>query len=95
MVGGQRAWERTYAGVVKRWLLQGRQAGSDALEVPDFSATTDLYSVAANVRAINPFVLNLPVMAMLVVATLLPYVPLLFAVLPIDEIVGYTMKAFF
>ena len=28
----------------QRWLLQGRQAGSDALEVADFSATTDLYS---------------------------------------------------
>ena len=74
--------------------LQGRQAGSDALELPDFSATTDLYSVAANVRDINPFVLNLRIVVTLTVATLIPYVPLLFAVLPVEELFGYAMKAF-
>ena len=78
----------------QRWLLQGRQAGSDALELPDFSATTDLYSVAANVRDINPFVLNLRIVVTLTVATLIPYVPLLFAVLPVEELFGYAMKAF-
>ena len=45
-------------------------------------------------RDINPFVLNLRIVVTLTVATLIPYVPLLFAVLPVEELFGYAMKAF-
>lgn len=77
----------------QRWLADGRAIGSDALTAQDFSATTDLYSIAANVRAINPFVLDARIIIMLATATLLPFVPLLFAVLPLEELAQLALKA--
>jgi hypothetical protein len=78
----------------RRWLQNDPEIGPDALEKPDFSATTDLYSITANVKAVNLFVLDARLLAMLAVATLLPYVPVVLAVMPIDEILQFVLKAF-
>ena len=48
--------------------------------------------MAANVRAINVLVVDLPFVIALAVATLLPYVPVVFAIMPLDEIVRLAMK---
>jgi hypothetical protein len=45
------------------------------------------------VRAINPFVLDARVIITLAAATLLPFVPLLFAVLPFEELARLALKA--
>jgi hypothetical protein len=56
-----------------------------ALDAPDFSAPTDLYSVVANVYTMNIVPLSLRNLALIVVATLLPFAPIeLFAVSPIE-----------
>jgi hypothetical protein len=76
-----------------RWLIRTHRIDRHALGAPDFSATTDLYAIVANVRAMNPLVLDLSAVAMVTVATLLPYVPLLLAVMPLDDILRFALKA--
>jgi hypothetical protein len=78
----------------QRWLAGDREVGTEALDAQDFSATIDLYSVVANVRSINLYVLDRKAVTMLAGATLLPYVPLLLAVMPLDEILRFALKAF-
>ena len=78
----------------RKWIARSPSDSPQALDAPDFSATTDLFAIAANVRSINVFVLDLELALMLVLASLLPYVPLVFAVMPLDEIVRLTLGAF-
>jgi hypothetical protein len=71
------------AQLENRWLRQPMT--KEALEVPHFSAATDLYSVVANVYTMNIVPLSLRNLALLAVAALLPFAPIeLFAVSPID-----------
>jgi hypothetical protein len=78
----------------RKWIARTASGPPQALDVPDFSATTDLFAIAANVRSINVFVLDLELTLMIVLASLLPYVPVIFAVMPLDEIVRLTLGAF-
>jgi len=75
-----------------RWITSKKRIEAEALAATDFSATTDLYSVAANVRNINVFVVDLPFVIAIAIATLLPYVPVILATMPFDEIVRLAMK---
>lgn len=77
----------------QRWFADGREADANALEAPDFSATTDLYSIATNVRRLNIRVLDMKAVMPLVAATLLPYLPIVFAVMPLDDILKSALKA--
>jgi hypothetical protein len=78
----------------KRWTEPGRrEMDADALGVPDFSATVDLFGVVSNIQNINPLVLDLRPVLVLMVATLLPYVPVVFAVMPFDQVMQLVAKA--
>ena len=77
----------------RRWFDAGRPSDVDALSAPDFSSTTDLYQIVSNVRQINPFVVDPRNLLVLTAATLLPYVPVLLAVMPLDEILEFAFKA--
>jgi hypothetical protein len=70
-----------------KWMKSGRKIDADALEAPDFSATVDLFQVAANVRSINPLLLDLKNLVPLVLASLAPFIPVVFLALPIDRII--------
>jgi hypothetical protein len=59
----------------RRWL--GHGVDSEALEANDFSATTDLYAIVSNVYAMNAVPVSLQNLLMLLLATLLPFVPVL------------------
>ena len=63
-----------------------------ALSVQDFSATTDLYQVVANVSAMRVTPVNLWILIPLVVATLLPFVPIVLAILPLRELLALIAK---
>jgi hypothetical protein len=78
----------------RRWLAPGRDIGTQALEAEDFSATIDLYSIVANVRGINPYMLDVGALTMLTGSTLLPYVPLLLAVMPLEQVLRFALKTF-
>lgn len=56
-----------------RWL--GKPVGEEALEANDFSATTDLYAIVSNVYTMNILPLGLRNLAVILVAMLLPFVP--------------------
>ena len=78
----------------RRWVDEGhRPVDAEALEVPDYSATVDLYGIVANIQNINPLVLEFQHVVILAVATLLPYVAVTFAVLPLDRIVELALRA--
>ncbi len=76
-----------------RWLADGGGADAAALAMEDFSATTDLYSIVAEVRKINVNVLDMKAVTPLLAASLLPYVPIVFAVMPLDDILKSALKA--
>jgi hypothetical protein len=75
-----------------RWLKSAGGATAEALSAPDFSATTDLYSIAANAHEMRLVPLKLIQVVPLVIAVLLPFVPVLLVALPINEILSYAAK---
>jgi len=76
----------------QRWLGRGPELDEDALGVQDFSATTDLYSIAANVRNMRLVPFDLRGLIPLLVAALLPFVPLLFALIPLKQVLLFAKK---
>jgi hypothetical protein len=71
----------------RKWL--NRESGVDegALDVPDFSSTTDLFQIVANAYEIKGIPLRLVFLIPLVVAALLPFLPVLLMVMPLKEII--------
>jgi hypothetical protein len=78
----------------RKWFTERERSSPGALDAPDFSATTDLFAIAGNVREINVFVLDLELALLIGLASLLPYVPLIFAIMPVDDIIRLTLGAF-
>jgi hypothetical protein len=75
-----------------KWLVDPAQARDGALEEPDFSATTDLYSIVANVHAMTPFPIAKLSLIRLAIAALAPAIPLAFIALPFDVIMERIIK---
>lgn len=69
-----------------KWLTDPDQAPHGVLEVQDFSATTDLYSIVANVHAMNLSPFGVRSIIRLAISTCAPAVPLLFIALPFNVI---------
>jgi hypothetical protein len=68
----------------KEWLAPQQPSATDPLETGAFSATTDLYQVVSNVYQMRFAPIDLQSIVFLAAATLLPYVPLLLVVEPLD-----------
>jgi len=68
----------------RKWLDQ--KSEHSALDKPDFSATTDLFSIVANVHAIRFVPVDLKDLTTIVVAMLLPFVPVVLLAFPLDAI---------
>jgi hypothetical protein len=92
-----RAWQRgtlAYGALAGRlgaafeskWLAGA--ADRDALARPDFSATADLYGVAANVYAVRFLPVGVKDLLALAAALLAPFVPVVFLAIPADVILG-------
>jgi hypothetical protein len=71
-----------------KWLGRDRRVDHTALEQPDFSSTTDLYQVVANIYAMRLVPIDFTSVVMFAVAMLLPYVPVALLIVPLDEIVA-------
>ena len=71
----------------RKWLTPEKPMDADALGVPDFSATTDLYSIVANVYAMRIVPIDLKRLILLVVATLAPFIPVALLAVPLAVIV--------
>jgi len=70
----------------RKWLMMRQALNKGALEVPDFSATTDLNSITANVYAMYTVPLDLKRLILLAGAALLPFLPLVLLVAPLNVI---------
>jgi hypothetical protein len=80
----ERRWlEREESGLDERARDARRR---DPLESSAFSATTDLYQVVSNVYAMHVVPIDVPSVALLIAATLLPLLPVLLLVAPVDDI---------
>jgi hypothetical protein len=71
----------------EKWITNYKQHGSSALEATDFSATTDLYSVVANVHNMRLFPFELRAVVSMIIVTLLPFIPVVLMMMPIKLIV--------
>jgi hypothetical protein len=74
-----------------KWLLRSH-VDEGALEVPDFSATTDLYQTVSNVREMRSLPVDLKSVRALVVAALAPFVPIAMMVLPVKTVLKDVVK---
>ncbi|WP_430390049.1 hypothetical protein [Dyella sp. 20L07] len=79
----------------KKWLNPEHPVDADALAEPDFSSTTDLYSVASNVYAIKPALVNKQSVVALVVAGVLPFAPIWLSVVPLQVILKHVVGMLF
>jgi hypothetical protein len=70
----------------RKWLNRARPFDEGVLEVPDFSATTDLYQVVSNVYDMGTIPLDLKDLIPLAIATLLPFVPVALMAVPLDTL---------
>lgn len=75
-----------------RWVKKGGDVSNEALEVPDFSAVTDAYSIVANVSSIRLIPIDLREVGILVLAAVLPFVPLLLVTIPVASLVQFAVN---
>jgi hypothetical protein len=78
-----------------KWLGRDGQADKAALDKPDFSATTDLYSIVANVYALRLIPIDGKSVILFGIAMLLPFIPVVFLTLPAEQILAGLKKLLF
>lgn len=78
-----------------RWFAEGKEVDADLLERPDFSATTDLYAIVANVYAMRTAIYDIPGLLSIVIATVLPFVPIWLSAIPFSTLVNHLVDALF
>jgi hypothetical protein len=78
-----------------RWFAEGKELDTDLLERPDFSATTDLYAIVANVYAMRTAIYDIPGLLSIVVASVLPFAPIWLSAIPFSTIVNHLVDALF
>jgi hypothetical protein len=76
----------------RKWLDRRRNVDDAVLDVPHFSATTDLYQIVSNVYQIKSVPLDLQDLVAVVVAVLLPFVPVLLYEIPLNIILPDLVK---
>ena len=76
----------------RKWLHRADAINESALEVPDFSATTDLYQMVSNVRELKEVPIDLMQLRSLIIAVLLPFVPVVLASIPLRVILENVAK---
>jgi hypothetical protein len=72
----------------RKWFARDRKLNEEILSVQDFSATTDLYQIVANVYAMRFVPVDLKSLMMLVGTTLLPFLPVALLATPLDVLLA-------
>lgn len=75
-----------------RWLEQAPTLNQDALGVPDFSATADLYSVVAHVDEMRFIPIEVRDFVPLLLATLVPFLPIILRQVSFDEVLAVAKR---
>jgi hypothetical protein len=76
----------------RKWLQATDAREAEALGAPDFSATVDLYGIVANARGMKLSLCDYESLVFLVAATLLPFLPVLLTVIPLEQAVKELVK---
>jgi hypothetical protein len=83
---------RMGAAFEAKWMAPDRVVDRSTLDLPDFSSTTDLYSIVAYAFDMQPFLFDYKIAVMIAIATLLPFAPIWLSVVPaktlLDHLVG-------
>ena len=79
-----------------KWLHQKVSVDEGSLQVQDFSATTDLYAIVANVYSMRevPFGLR-DLIGPILIAAMLPFIPLALLAMPLETILRGLVKLLF
>ncbi len=80
--------DRMGAAFEDKWLRRDQPDDPNILGQQDFSATTDLYAVVANIYDMRFIPIDLRSLVILVAVMLLPFVPVLLLAVPIDQILS-------
>lgn len=72
----------------RTWLAPATRSEPRTLDERDFSATADLYSLVSNVYAIRPVPVEGEDLLLLIVAALVPFLPVLLATMPIPALLA-------
>jgi len=83
---------RDIGGLLGNKWLHRRQNQPDVLEVPDFSTTTDLYSVVANIYNIDYVPVSFKTVRDLLIFITLPFVAVLLIAEPVQAILAALIK---
>lgn len=75
-----------------KWFRAKREVDMDALAAPDFSATTDLYQVASKPGEMNSMPIDRKELTAFVIATLIPFVPLVLQAMPLSTLLESIVK---
>ena len=76
----------------RKWIERNVSADETALDVQHFSATTDLYQLVSNVYQIKNVPLDLQDLIAVVIAVLLPFLPVLLFEIPLNVILPDLVK---
>jgi hypothetical protein len=76
----------------QKWISRKVDIDASALEVPDFSAMTDLYQVVGNVYQVTDLPFGLKDLTPVVIAALIPFIPVVLMTVPLAEILN-TVKS--
>ena len=76
----------------RKWLDRADSLNEDVLEVPDFSATGDLYGVVDNIEEIRIVPVAAINVYVFVIAALIPCIPVVIAAIPFDVLLRAVMK---
>jgi hypothetical protein len=60
--------------------------------VPDFSATTDLFQVVEKASSMATLPFSVKSLGKVLLPALLPFIPVAFAILPLDQVLGYLKR---
>lgn len=78
-----------------KWLERYGQVEIETLQAPDFSATTDLYSITANVRSLKSLPFGTRSILRLLIFTVSPAIPVALAFVPFEVIAEKAAKLIF
>jgi hypothetical protein len=78
----------------KKWFASRQTLDQGALAASDFSSTTDLYAVVANVYSMYVVPLQLKDLGLLALATVAPFIPVALLAAPLDVILGKVAALF-
>jgi hypothetical protein len=79
----------------KKWLHRADSLDEEVLTVPDFSTTTDLYGVVANINNIRVIPVGAVDLYALVGVALIPGIPVVIASIPFDTVIQDAVKLLF